>query len=78
MKNRGMLLGSIFLFSSLLVLPHLINSVKAAPTDPIKVGLLVPQTGPTTQHGNEVKWGITIAFDEVGRKVAGRELKLIV
>jgi branched-chain amino acid transport system substrate-binding protein len=78
MKNRRMLLGRIFLLLSFLTLPSLVNSVKAAPADPIKVGLLVPQTGPTTQHGNEVKWGMTIALDEVGRKAAGRELKLIV
>ncbi len=45
---------------------------------PIKVGLLVPQTGPLAANGKDMVNGLTLFFEEQGYKLAGREIKLII
>ena len=50
----------------------------APPAPPIKIGVLVPQTGPLTELGNDIRFGLTMAFDEVQWKIAGREVKMII
>jgi branched-chain amino acid transport system substrate-binding protein len=44
---------------------------------PIKVGLLVPQTGPLSANGKDMINGLQLFFDEQGYKLAGREIKLL-
>jgi branched-chain amino acid transport system substrate-binding protein len=50
----------------------------AAQKGPIKVGLLVPQTGPLAGNGKDMINGFELFFEQVGYKLAGREIKLII
>ena len=77
-QKRLCLLGGICLALILVPAPHYVTSAGAASTEPIKIGVLVPQTGIMTEVGNNVKSGLTIAFDEVGWKIDGRDIKMIV
>jgi branched-chain amino acid transport system substrate-binding protein len=45
---------------------------------PIKVGLLVPQTGPLAANGKDMINGLTLFLEEQGNRLAGREVKLII
>jgi branched-chain amino acid transport system substrate-binding protein len=45
---------------------------------PIKVGLLVPTTGPLSANGKDMINGLQLALEEQGGKMAGREIKLII
>src|SRR5262245_66179400 len=45
---------------------------------PIKIGLLVPLTGPLSANGKEMANGITLYLEEQHHQLAGREAKLIV
>jgi branched-chain amino acid transport system substrate-binding protein len=45
---------------------------------PIKIGLLVPLTGPLSANGKEMVNGITLYLEEQKQQLAGREAKLIV
>jgi len=50
-----------------------------APKGPIKIGLLNPLTGPLALNGSEINEGIRLYWeDEMGGKVAGRPVQLIV
>ncbi len=44
---------------------------------PIKVALLVPQTGPLSANGKDMINGLTLFLEEQGSRLAGREVKLI-
>ena len=50
----------------------------AAQKGPIKVGLLVPQTGPLAGNGKDMINGFELFFEQVGYKLAGREIKLVI
>jgi branched-chain amino acid transport system substrate-binding protein len=45
---------------------------------PVKVGLLVPQTGPLAANGKDMINGLELFFEEQGYRLAGREVKLII
>src|SRR5213593_1863927 len=45
---------------------------------PIKVGLLVPTTGPLSANGRDMINGLTLFLEEQGNRLAGREIKLII
>ena len=45
---------------------------------PIKVGLLVPQTGPLAANGKDMINGFELFFEQVNYRLAGREIKLII
>ncbi|PYM78208.1 MAG: ABC transporter substrate-binding protein [Candidatus Rokuibacteriota bacterium] len=45
---------------------------------PIKIGLLVPLTGPLSANGKEMVNGLTLYLEEQKQQLAGREAKLIV
>jgi len=45
---------------------------------PIKVGLLVPQTGPLAANGKDMINGFQLFFEEQNYRLAGREIKLII
>lgn len=50
----------------------------AGQTGPIKVGLLVTQTGPLAANGKDMINGLQLFFEEQNYRVAGREIKLII
>jgi branched-chain amino acid transport system substrate-binding protein len=78
MKSKSFLLASgIVLLLVLIHVSFLPGRVAAASSEPIIVGVLVPQTGPFTELGNQVKRGLTLAFEEEGWKIAGRDVKII-
>lgn len=64
-------------FLMLMLLGEACSQAPSASKGPIKIGWLVPMTGPFTINGTEMTRGIKLAFDEVGFKVAGREIKMI-
>lgn len=76
---KNLKLACFILFS--LLVPVLL-SLACAPTagvskEPVKIGWLVPKTGPFTINGTEMTRGINLAFEEAGFKIAGREIKMI-
>ena len=50
----------------------------AVAQQPVKIGLLVPLTGLFTRNGREALDGTRMYFDEIGWKVAGRSIELLV
>src|SRR5262250_1125650 len=48
------------------------------PLGPVKIGLIVPLTGVFTRNGREVLDGTRMYFDEIGWKVSGRPIELLV
>ena len=44
---------------------------------PIKIGFLIPETGPLAANGKDMANGFQLFFEEQGWKLAGREVKLI-
>ena len=54
------------------------ETVSWAQKGPIKVGLLVPQTGPLVANGKDMINGLELFFEQVNYRLAGREIKLIV
>jgi branched-chain amino acid transport system substrate-binding protein len=53
-------------------------SPTAAQKGPIKVGMIVPQSGPLAANGKDMINGYELFFEQVGYKLAGREIKFIV
>lgn len=45
---------------------------------PVKVGLLVPQTGPLAANGKDMINGLQLFLEQRGNRLAGREVRLIV
>ena len=45
---------------------------------PIKIGLLVPQTGGLAANGKDMVNGLQLFLEEQGNRLAGREIKLII
>src|SRR5574341_1489930 len=54
------------------------ETVTWAQKGPIKVGLLVPQTGPLAANGKDMINGLELFFEQHNYRLAGREIKLIV
>jgi len=50
----------------------------SAQKPPIKVALLVPQTGPLSANGKDMINGLQLFFEEQNYRLAGREIKLII
>ena len=44
---------------------------------PIKVGLILPETGPLAANGKDMANGMQLFVEEQGWRLAGREVKLI-
>ena len=44
---------------------------------PIKVGLILPETGPLAANGKDMANGMQLFFEEQGWRLAGREVKLV-
>jgi branched-chain amino acid transport system substrate-binding protein len=50
----------------------------AQPKGPIKIGLLVPQTGPLAANGKDMINGLELFLEEQKSRLAGREVRLII
>lgn len=70
---RKLLALSLVLAVALLIVPGLAPAQKG----PIKIGLLIPETGPLAANGKDMANGFQLFFEEQGWKLAGREVKLI-
>ncbi len=78
-KKRLIRLGKIFLILALLALP-LWKFHAAEPQEkkgPIRIGINMELTGVASESGNNVKMGYDLYLQEIGYKVAGREIKII-
>jgi branched-chain amino acid transport system substrate-binding protein len=53
-------------------------SVSWAQKGPIRIGFLVPQTGPLAANGKDMVNGMQLFLEEQGYRLAGREIKLII
>jgi branched-chain amino acid transport system substrate-binding protein len=49
-----------------------------AQSGPVRIGMLVPLTGPFAQVGKDMLNGMELYLDEIGRQVGGRKIELIV
>jgi len=54
-----------------------VTTVGWAQKGPIKIGLLLPETGPLAANGKDMANGMQLFFEEQGWRLAGREVKLI-
>lgn len=45
--------------------------------EPIKIGVLGPNSGPFTTIGEEIRFGLELFFEQNGNEVAGRQIELI-
>src|SRR5437879_8476790 len=51
---------------------------RTAEKGPIRIGYFGPLTGNFSQTGKDMTDGFTLFWEEVGNKVAGREVKIVV
>jgi branched-chain amino acid transport system substrate-binding protein len=49
-----------------------------SPAGPIKIGFIVPLSGPVAQNGRDILNGFLLALDEIGYRAGGREIQIIV
>jgi branched-chain amino acid transport system substrate-binding protein len=49
-----------------------------APADPIRIGFIVPLSGPFAQNGRDILNGFLLLLDEAGYRAGGRQIQLIV
>src|SRR5262249_10420884 len=54
------------------------DALAAAEKGPIRIGMLVPQTGPLAANGKEMENGFKLYLEEQGQRLAGREVRLFV
>lgn len=54
------------------------SRVHAQGTGPIKIGLLTPLTGVVASGGKEIAEGFNLYWDQVGKKVAGRDVQIFI
>jgi branched-chain amino acid transport system substrate-binding protein len=52
------------------------TTAPAANTSPIKIGLSAPLTGPYASVGQGYEWGVKLAIEDLGGKIAGRPIVL--
>ena len=71
-EGRGIILFLVFF----LILGH-VWCQEGIAQEPIKIGLLVPMSGPFAAGGIESKRAADIALDEIGGKVLGRPLEIV-
>ena len=56
----------------------LASSFSAQAADPIKVGLILPMSGPFAAYGKQIEHGVKLYLATHGDSVAGRKIELIV
>jgi len=54
------------------------SAIAAVDRGPIRIGMLVPQTGPLAANGKEMENGFRLYLEEQGQRIGGREIKLFV
>src|SRR5499426_2824443 len=64
---------TLVLAAALLLVPDAVWAQKG----PIKIGLILPETGPLAANGKDMANGMQLFFEEQGWRLAGREIKLI-
>lgn len=64
-------LGGLAVFGSF-------SEARAQTSGPIKIGLLTPLTGVVASGGKEIAEGFNLYWDQVGKKVAGREVQIFI
>jgi branched-chain amino acid transport system substrate-binding protein len=69
-NRRHILLGAAMLSAGLISAP-------ASAADPIKVGLIVPMSGPFASTGKQVEAAVKLYQQQNGTSVAGREVQII-
>jgi branched-chain amino acid transport system substrate-binding protein len=69
-------LGSMIVSTGLCVV--LLAPLPAVAQAPVKIGMLVPLTGIFTRNGREALDGTRLYFDEIGWRVSGRPIELLV
>ena len=70
-KLRGAIVVALLLATGVLLTGQ-------TPTGPIKIGFLVPVSGPYAQTGRDILNGFLLLLDEIGYRAGGREIELIV
>ncbi|MBO9516160.1 MAG: ABC transporter substrate-binding protein [Variovorax sp.] len=55
-----------------------VSSMTALAADPIRVGLVVPMTGPFAYMGRQIEAGATLYLAEHGDTVAGRKVEIVI
>ena len=58
--------------------PALIGATAAAERNPIKIGLISPQTGGFSQNGRDMINGMLLALKQVSERAAGREIRVFI
>src|SRR5262245_64530643 len=77
MKRRSSSLS--FVGTLLIAIGTLLHGQSAPPAaNPIKVGFLVPLSGPYVQNGRDILNGFLLALDEIGYRAGGRPIQLLV
>jgi branched-chain amino acid transport system substrate-binding protein len=56
----------------------LATSFAAQAADPIKIGLVLPMTGPFAAYGKQIEHGVKLYLSTHGDSFAGRKVELIV
>jgi len=74
-KNWGVLMKCVFAILSLLALTVPAN---ADDRPSLKIGVIVPMSGPQAEYGLQMTNGLRLYIDEVGNNFAGRKVELIV
>lgn len=82
MKRRDVLLGTVLAAATALATSLTAVGLTAVPAlaagDPLKVGLILPMTGPFASTGRQIEAAAKLYVSEHGAEVAGREIELVV
>jgi branched-chain amino acid transport system substrate-binding protein len=66
---------NVFTFPALLLL--LAGGAASAQSGPVKIGLLLPYTGPLTIQGSDTTKGLELYLNKIGRKAGGRDIEIL-
>jgi len=72
MNLKKVLVGTVVAATAVL------TSMTALAADPIKVGLIVPMTGPFSYMGRQITAGVSLYMAEHGDTVAGRKVEIVI
>jgi len=53
-----------------------VNAAQAA--EPLKIGLVLPMTGPFAAYGKQIEHGVKLYLEKNGDTIAGRKVQLII
>src|SRR5262249_46215391 len=71
MRRSSLILGSVIPFAMLLAAPL------AKAEDSVKVGLILPMTGPFASTGKQIDAAVKLFLQEHGDRVAGKKIEVI-